>query len=246
MLESDVRVRAVTFDFWGTLYRDSRKAGAERRARRVGQIRALFAGRGVSLSQVRVQEALAAVEEQAIVVRRREQRTMTQTEIGAALVAQLGERLDEEAVRTLGRVVSVAIVHHPPEVTDGALACLAELEGHYRMALICDTRLSVGHALRQVMGNDLVLDYFETTVFSDEVGVAKPSRRAFDETVGLMGLPPEQVVHVGDSEALDVAGARNAGLRAVLVSNGTSPTSTQADAVVATLSELPAVLEALS
>jgi putative hydrolase of the HAD superfamily len=52
---------------------------------------------------------------------------------------------------------------------------------------------------------------------SAEVGAAKPERAIFDAALALTGTAPHETWHVGDSPEADVAGARAAGLHAVLI-----------------------------
>jgi putative hydrolase of the HAD superfamily len=47
--------------------------------------------------------------------------------------------------------------------------------------------------------------------------VEKPAREIFDRTLTGLDLPPASVLHVGDSPLEDYAGAREAGLRALLI-----------------------------
>lgn len=51
-------------------------------------------------------------------------------------------------------------------------------------------------------------------------GVGKPERAFFELALQNLGLPPATVAMVGDDPELDVAGARAAGLRAILVETG--------------------------
>jgi putative hydrolase of the HAD superfamily len=57
-------------------------------------------------------------------------------------------------------------------------------------------------------------------VASAEVGTAKPRRAIFTHALALAGVPAAAAWHVGDSLAEDVAGARAAGIRPVLVARG--------------------------
>jgi putative hydrolase of the HAD superfamily len=58
---------------------------------------------------------------------------------------------------------------------------------------------------------------------SAECGAAKPDPAIFARALELAGgVPPEAAVHVGDSVEADVAGARAAGLRPILVARGGS------------------------
>ncbi len=55
--------------------------------------------------------------------------------------------------------------------------------------------------------------HFRATVSAREVGFAKPDKRIFDAACTRLGIAAEHVLHVGDDAALDVVGARGAGLR---------------------------------
>ena len=59
--------------------------------------------------------------------------------------------------------------------------------------------------------------YFETIVVSCEVGFAKPSPVIFEHAAKKLGIVPEQILHVGDSAEEDVAGAKAADVRALLI-----------------------------
>ena len=54
-----------------------------------------------------------------------------------------------------------------------------------------------------------------TVLVSDQLGVAKPARAAFDALAGLFDGPREAMWYVGDNARVDVGGALAAGLRAI-------------------------------
>lgn len=62
--------------------------------------------------------------------------------------------------------------------------------------------------------------FFEAIVISCDVGFPKPSPVIFEHTSKKLGVPPELILHVGDSLETDVAGAQSAGCAAVLVERG--------------------------
>ena len=81
----------------------------------------------------------------------------------------------------------------------------------YQLAVISNWQ----HGLRafcQALGFGAQLD---AVVASADLGVAKPDARIFAEACRRLSLPPERVLHVGDSEADDMVGARAAGLHAL-------------------------------
>ncbi len=55
----------------------------------------------------------------------------------------------------------------------------------------------------------------EVITDSGNVGVGKPDPRVFQATIDGLGLPPERILHVGDSVHFDVAGAAAVGMQSV-------------------------------
>jgi putative hydrolase of the HAD superfamily len=62
-----------------------------------------------------------------------------------------------------------------------------------------------------------IAPYFSVVVTPDSAGQAKPDPRIFLDAVAQLDLDPRHVLFVGDDPSFDVAGARSAGLEAVLV-----------------------------
>jgi putative hydrolase of the HAD superfamily len=71
--------------------------------------------------------------------------------------------------------------------------------------------------LRPLLEELELASWFERIVVSCEVGVAKPSARIFQRCAEELDLPLSAILHVGDSRAEDLEGARQAGMRARLI-----------------------------
>jgi putative hydrolase of the HAD superfamily len=84
--------------------------------------------------------------------------------------------------------------------------------------------------------------HFEVVVISAVVGSTKPDPGIFRHALRRLDVPAEQALHVGDHPVNDLAGARRAGLAALLIDReGRSPTGPD---VLRSLEELPARLGA--
>jgi putative hydrolase of the HAD superfamily len=82
-------------------------------------------------------------------------------------------------------------------------------------------------------------------VSSFEHGFMKPHPSIFRAALQLMDVVASDAVMVGDSLIHDVQGAREAGMRGVLLSRGTPPSTVDADVqVIRSLAELPGLLGA--
>jgi putative hydrolase of the HAD superfamily len=96
-------------------------------------------------------------------------------------------------------------------------------------------------SLREVLGSAGLLELVDDVVPSAAAGAAKPDPAVFRAALEAAGCGPEEALHVGDSEENDVAGARAAGIRAVLLrrDGGDGPPELP---VIASLADLPAVV----
>lgn len=102
-------------------------------------------------------------------------------------------------------------------IFDDVIPALDELAtAGFRLAVISNWDERLRLLLRR-----LELDrWFEALVISSEVGFAKPSPVIFNEAAAKLALPPESILHVGDSAELDVSGARAAGFQSVRIERG--------------------------
>lgn len=72
-------------------------------------------------------------------------------------------------------------------------------------------------SLPELLARHQLAGRFHHLVVSAIEGHTKPSRRIFEIALEKAGVLPEEALHVGDSFAEDYEGARNAGIRALLL-----------------------------
>ena len=89
--------------------------------------------------------------------------------------------------------------------------------------------------------------FFTHSISARGAGVAKPGIEIFHAACALLGLAPDQVLHVGDDPLLDIAGARAAGMRSAWLNRTRAvwPDAPPADITVQTLHELADAFDAL-
>jgi len=121
----------------------------------------------------------------------------------------LGAKLDDARERELITALETEALSHDVLALDGARDLLAALaRAGVRLALICDTGFTPGRVVRQLLERVGLLEFLETTAFSDEVGVPKPNPKMFQTVLAALGEAPLSAVHVGDLRRSDVAGAK--------------------------------------
>jgi putative hydrolase of the HAD superfamily len=78
-------------------------------------------------------------------------------------------------------------------------------------------------SLPEVLARVGLAPLLDGVVTSAQVGARKPSPTIFASALALAGVAPERAVHVGDSPAEDVDGARAAGIEPILISRQSRP-----------------------
>jgi putative hydrolase of the HAD superfamily len=103
------------------------------------------------------------------------------------------------------------------------LAWRARADAGLSLATLRERGLAVGIAsnfdarLRTVLAGIPVLASITSLCISSEVGWKKPARQFYEALTVIIGLPPGEILHVGDNRAHDYEAAHAAGLRAVLL-----------------------------
>ena len=95
------------------------------------------------------------------------------------------------------------------ELFDDVTAVLAALAARFPIVAVSNGNADVN---RVGLGQ-----FFVGSVSSSIFGVAKPDARIFHAAADKAGVPPSQVLHVGDDAAMDVLGALAAGMQTVWV-----------------------------
>jgi putative hydrolase of the HAD superfamily len=123
------------------------------------------------------------------------------------------------------------------ELYPDVLPALERLRSDYVLVAVTN-----GNACLDTIG---IRHLFDDAISAADAGVAKPARAIFDAACLLAGAQPDEVLHVGDHPEIDIAGARQAGMRAAWINrNGDRwPEGLpQPDAVIAGIDELCGLL----
>ena len=207
-------IKAVSFDFWHTLFTEQPGAFLLYNQRRRSLLTEAVAGcRDVAHAEL--EQACRLESEAHNSIWREEHRTLAASERVARILAHLDVSIPDTALAGLVASVEEGILEHPPVLIDGAREALETLSRRYRLGIISDVGFSPGRMLKRVLADHHLLDFFDSLVFSDEAGRAKPHIEVFECTARALLAKPEEIVHIGDLEYTDIVGAKRAGYHAI-------------------------------
>jgi putative hydrolase of the HAD superfamily len=201
---ADMAVRAITFDFWMTLFEEHNRA--ERHQVRVN---AFCEATGVDpvAADTAIQEAHAAF----FRVHATEQRTLAPADAVRMACESLEVSLTQTVFQDLSGLFGTAIFDYPPIPIAGALDAVRAASERVPIGLISDSGMSPGSSLRSLLDAQGFTPYFTTLTFSDEVGVAKPQAPMFEQTAEALNVAPDELLHLGDLEPTDIKGVQALG-----------------------------------
>jgi HAD superfamily hydrolase (TIGR01549 family) len=125
------------------------------------------------------------------------------------------------------------------EVISGVKEMLETLKGKYQLAVVANAISNVSRLALQKL--DLA-KYFDYIVLSRDLGVRKPDSEIFIYALRSMWIKADETIHVGNSLADDVQGAKNAGMKTVWIKGNQEVTNIQPDFVISKITELPTIL----
>jgi putative hydrolase of the HAD superfamily len=238
-------LRAVTLDFWNTLFVD--REGHVRERRRAACLAAELERAGLHREPFQIEGALGAGWDYFEEVWHRESRTPSAAETLQAVLAALRAPLPPDAHERLVATFERLLLDVPPDPVPSASRVVRELSSSFRLAVISDTGYSPGWVLRELLERHGMLAPFAYLYFSNEQTVSKPDVRAFRTVLEALEVRASEAAHVGDMQRTDIAGAQAAGMWAVhfVGANNRDAAISTADAVIRHFDELPTALSNL-
>ena len=205
-----VPIQGITFDFWRTLFY-AYSNYKERKRVRVEALADL-----TSISEERATEAIDHMSRAYLMVHVNEQRTYG-PEAAAPIIAEfLQLELSNEETELLTTTFADAILEYPPEPLEEALEAVRAAAEHVPVGIISDTGLVPGRCLDVLLERHGIARHLTVRSYSDAVGVAKPQSAIFHHAAQGLGVETNQLLHIGDLEPTDVAGAQKVGAAAAL------------------------------
>lgn len=240
-------LRAVTFDAWQTLLHDRPEVTpGQRTALRVESLWRVLDAAGYAISREALETAYEALGPHCAEVwqsvefdHEAQLRWLLERATGGSGIA-----LSYDTWQAVEAAYVDPIHESPPELAPHAPAAIQAIrKRRLRVGLICNTGYTPGYAIRRLFARWEILDLFDDLAFSNEEGIRKPESELFHRVAGRLATEPSQIAHVGDDLITDVAGAKRAGYRAVLIRPIKPPdVPVEPDAHISDLAELDRVI----
>jgi putative hydrolase of the HAD superfamily len=212
-------IDTVTFDLWNTLISNQPIDNHRYRQKRVEGIHRILGQNGIDVKFDHLALAYDKGFEKCNETWRKNLDLSTEEQLEIMfdfLEDEKSRNLPQNLTSQLVEVFVSPILDEPPSVIDGAKKTLYQVKKEsYKIGLICNTGRTPGKTIRILLERFGMINYFDATVFSNELRIRKPDPRIFLYTLNQLKSHPKSSLHVGDIMELDVLGAKNAGMLSV-------------------------------
>jgi len=205
-----MKPKAITFDFWGTLFVEDPEGMARVKTLRNEVLLDAASEAGVAADLAKVQDVWrqAALDYEAAW---NAEQTMTPFERVTLMFKYLGIPYDQGQIALTTQSISESSLAADLAVLPGVKEALPKLAKHYLLGIVSDTGVTPGRLLKEHLKRHKLLDYFTGFSFSDETGFVKPHPEAFGAALEEMSAKSQESLHIGDIPRTDIAGAFGAG-----------------------------------
>lgn len=193
-------IRAITFDFWRTLFRE-----ANEQPRQLLRAEAFATRTGAVIEEV--VDALDHAAEVFLQNHIAQKATLTPRDAVRIVAERVRVEVPADAELELADLFATAILRYPPEPIDGAIEAVQAAAALLPVGIISDAGLSPGSVLRVLLDRHAFTPHLKALTFSSDVGVAKPHARMFETAATALGVDPSELLHIGDLEFTDIVGA---------------------------------------
>lgn len=249
------RIQAITFDLWDTIFIDD--SDEPKRAHRNlppkpverrNLVEHFLQEAGHPVARDLIDSAYDTADAAFYQVWYGQHLTWTVAERLDVLLRGLGRKLPPARFDELVRLHEDMELDPMPDLALHIAEILPRLQGQYHLAVVSDAIFTPGRGLRQLLAHYGLLECFGAFSFSDELGCSKPCAPMFRHIAETLNVPLDSVVHIGDREQKDVAGAQAVGAQAIFttVVKDRGAGQTQAQALCSDYLDLPAQLERLN
>lgn len=217
--------KAITIDFWNTLY-DSTN-GLERNKYRQRVLINELDKYGIMVLAEEYDRAMKATWNFFEITWKNEHRTPTARECVEYFWDFVKVPKDMDSIEIVTQAFEDSVIVHKPKLISNVKESLDILSNEFDLAIISDTGFSPGNILKQLMIEDDIEKYFKGFSFSNETGFSKPNENAFKIALEQLGVSADNSLHIGDIEHTDIVGSKNYGMKSIRFSGSVTEYTTR-------------------
>jgi len=211
-------IKHISFDLWLTLI----KSHPEFKERRAKFLREEFNPLGHSAKEI--MEIVQTVDKVSDRLNEINGKKVTTECMYHRILQKLGYDPDSFPVDVYTEIkqkVNDLFLMYPPDFLNGSIQQMLHTlkdEG-FGLNISSNTGYIEGSTITKTLQNLNISKYFKFCIFSDEIGLSKPSCGFFEKVLEETGLEKWEVLHVGDNFKADYTGALNYGFKALHINN---------------------------
>lgn len=236
-------IKSITFDCWNTLLVDDERLHNRIRDR----FHIVLNQNGFSFSEEEMDRIFRKEVESFMKYSYEQKKTKGSLERTETILKHAGAQIPYSEIRNIADYSNHVAQEFPPPVVPGAREIVTHLSKKYKLAVICNTGWHSGRTVKHLLDVSGLTPYFSHLTFSDEMGFSKPHEKIFEYTLQKLGSGADEAVHIGDSEKLDIQGAHQANMLAILFTgaNDRHKDDNTADFSIDTYDDFEGILESL-
>jgi len=210
-----IMIKAITFDLWNTLFENISYSDI-----RLNLILDILRKRDIILSIDKIKESYESNFSFLVPEQKMNNFNHVYTESRFLnLINNLNVKMSNAEVKNIVRKLEDIMLSNPPPLKPNVKKTLESLDPYYKIGLISDTGITPGRILKLALEQHEILQFFDTLIFSDELGVYKPHPLPFQTALKNLAVSADVSIHIGDLIDTDIVGAKNYNMRAIWVNN---------------------------
>jgi len=212
-------LKVISLDLWDTIIEDREDLEDKRGEIRIKKFMEYLSPLNISLEEAK--DAYKKMSDWLFSTQNRTQRSIN-TEKQILYFFKLFDITPNKVVlEDVKKVYESAIFEIPPPLIEGVIEFLKKLKKlNLKLCILSDAGRTPGWALREILKNYSILEYFDKTFFSDEIGYVKPNKKNFQKIVDEFNVEKNEILHIGDSFEKDILGAKNFGINYIHFTRG--------------------------
>lgn len=204
-------LKIISLDLWDTLIEDDPNLEEKRGEIRIKKLYEYLSPLKISLKDI--EKAYIKMSEWLFSTQKKTQKSINVSQQIYFILKEFGAIPNSLVLEDIKKSYESAIFQFPPKVIDNVYEFLEKIRKlNLKLCILSDAGRTPSWALREILNRYKLLNYFDKTFFSDEIGYVKPNKNTFKKIIEEFKVNKDEVIHIGDSVEKDIIGAKDFGI----------------------------------